>query len=426
VPALSVQLLSKRYLLYPPDRPTTIKSTVLGGFAKLRHRESFWVLRDVSFEVEHGETLGVVGPNGAGKSTLLRLLGGVGRPDSGRIVREGRIGALLELGAGFHPDLTGRESIRLGCVIAGLSRPEAARITADIAAFAELTDFLDNPIRTYSSGMQARLGFAIAAHTDPDIVLIDEVLAVGDLAFQRRCRDRVEGFKRAGAAIVMVSHDPDEVASLADQVIWLRGGRVVASGHPTEVVSRYRSHMADRARRSTPGDLAVTRSSNGALLKPGENRFGNQAVAIVAVRSRNRGGETCEEISCGEGLQVDLDLDVNVDVRSFNVGASLVRSDGLLCLDTATPVACAAPGRKSLRLEIRRLDLAPGVYTLDVGAYSDEWETVFDYHSGVYPLLVRGAAPTRAVTAPPLDWSELDSASKDPDHGPGRLSRPGP
>lgn len=410
--ALSVRQLSKRYLLYAPDRPTTLKSTVLGGFTKLRHRESFWVLRDVSFDVERGQTLGVVGPNGAGKSTLLRLLGGVGRPDAGRIAREGRLGALLEFGAGFHPDLTGRESIRLGCVIAGLSRAHAARVTGEVAAFAELTDFLDNPIRTYSSGMQARLGFAIAAHTDPDILLIDEVLAVGDLAFQRRCRDRVDEFKRRGAAIVMVSHDPDEVAALADEVIWLRAGRVVASGSPTEVVNRYRSHMADRARRSTPGDLAVSRSSTGVLLKPGENRFGNQAVTIGAVRIRNRRGDVCEEIASGDGLEVDLEVQLGVDLEAFNAGLTVVRSDGLLCLDTAVAVACGSSRSKTLRLEVGRLDLAPGVYTLDVGAYSEEWETVFDYHSGVYPLLVRGSAPTRAVTAPPVAWKQLDSADR--------------
>jgi lipopolysaccharide transport system ATP-binding protein len=425
VASISVDSVSKRYLVYAPDRPTTLKSAVISGFRQLRHRESFWALRDISFDVERGQTLAIVGPNGAGKSTLLRLIGGVGRPDTGTIACNGRLGALLDLGAGFHPDLTGRESIRLGCVIAGLSRSEAERVTQDIAAFAEVADFLDNPIRTYSSGMQARLGFAIAAHTDPDIVLIDEALAVGDLAFQRRCRDRIEAFKGSGAAIVIVSHDPDEVAALADEVIWLRAGRIAAKGSPADVVNRYRSHMSDRAWRSTPGDLATAYSSNGVVLKPGENRFGTQEASIRAVRLRNRRGDICEEVLSGEGFEVDLELELAADVGSFNVSASLTRSDGLLCLDSTTQITGCGADRRTVRLQVARIDLAPGSYTVDVGAYSDDWETVFDYHYGVYPLLVRGAAPTRAVTAPPMTWVELESHQDDVAETEARLRTPG-
>ncbi len=196
--AIAVQGLGRQFRRYHLDRPWTLQEAVQRGLRRMAPAEHFWALREVSFSVAHGHALGVVGPNGAGKSTLLRLLGGVGRPNEGTIEVHGRIGALLELGAGFHPDLTGRENLFINGLISGLTRSEVTTRLDSIVDFAELQDFIDNPLRTYSSGMQMRLAFAVAIHTDPEIFLIDEVLAVGDLSFQRKCLERITQLKRAG------------------------------------------------------------------------------------------------------------------------------------------------------------------------------------------------------------------------------------
>ena len=226
--AIVVEDLGKRFRRYPADRPRTLKETVVRGLRRTRPVDDFWALRDISFSVAPGRMVGVVGPNGAGKSTLLRLVGGVGRVDEGQVKVNGRIGALLDLGAGFHPDLTGRENVYINGVVAGLTRGQVADRFADIVEFAELEEFIDSPLRTYSTGMHMRLGFAVAVHTDPDILLIDEILAVGDLAFQRKCLDRIDQFRARGCTILLVSHDTPSLRRLGDEVLGLRRGELMA------------------------------------------------------------------------------------------------------------------------------------------------------------------------------------------------------
>lgn len=231
--------VGKLYSRYDPDRPWTIEEAVLRGFRKLLPNKRFWALRDVCFRVPRGQALGIVGRNGAGKSTLLRLLGGVARADEGRIAIRGRLSGLLALGAGFHADLTGRENVFIDGVVSGLTRAEVAQRFDSIVDFSELREFIDSPLRTYSSGMQMRLAFSVAIHTEPDVLLIDEVLAVGDAAFQRKCLDRIAHFKRSGCAIVLVSHDANLVREMCDRALLLRGGAVSAYGKPDEVVTKY-------------------------------------------------------------------------------------------------------------------------------------------------------------------------------------------
>jgi lipopolysaccharide transport system ATP-binding protein len=242
--AINVQGLGRQFRRYHLDRPWTLQEAVQRGLHRMAPVERFWALREVSFSVAPGRALGVIGPNGAGKSTLLRLLGGVGRPDEGTVEVHGRIGALLELGAGFHPDLTGRENLFINGLISGLTRREVATRLESIVAFADLQDFIDNPLRTYSSGMQMRLAFAVAIHTDPEIFLIDEVLAVGDLSFQRKCLERIAQVKREGCTMVLVSHNPTTIRDFCDEAIWLRGGRLVAQGAPEVVVGQYVAEAA--------------------------------------------------------------------------------------------------------------------------------------------------------------------------------------
>jgi lipopolysaccharide transport system ATP-binding protein len=196
-------------------------------------------LDDVSFEIGHGETVGLIGPNGSGKSTTLALIDGVLRPQVGHIEVRGRLAPLLELGAGFHLELTGRENILLNGVLLGLTRAEILAKMDEIIAFSELEPFLDRPLRTYSSGMVARLGFSVAAHLDPEVLLIDEVLAVGDLHFQAKCRARINEFKRQKVTIVLVSHSTEEIRQLCDRVIWLERGKIVERGEADSVVRRY-------------------------------------------------------------------------------------------------------------------------------------------------------------------------------------------
>jgi lipopolysaccharide transport system ATP-binding protein len=244
--AVVVENLSKRYYLYHGDRPWTLHETLVKGFHRLQPREQFWALRDVSFNIQPGRVLGVIGSNGSGKSTLLRLIGGVGRADAGYIKVNQRIAGLLDLGTGFHPDLTGRENVFVNGVISGLTRREVAQRFDSIVDFAELESFIDNPIRTYSTGMQMRLGFAIAIHARPELLLIDEILSVGDHSFQHKCLDRITQFKNEGCTILIVSHDTGQIAEFCDEAIWLNSGHLAASGQARDVVAKYLGE-ADRS-----------------------------------------------------------------------------------------------------------------------------------------------------------------------------------
>jgi lipopolysaccharide transport system ATP-binding protein len=239
MPAIHAHNLGKRYYRRHPDRPRTLQETFLQGLRRPPPGDYFWALRHIDLDLEPGAGLGLIGQNGAGKSTLLRLVGGVGAPDEGKISVRGRVGALLDLGTGFHPELTGRENVYTCGVIAGLTQRQVRQRFDAIVAFAELEDFIDSPLRTYSSGMQMRLGFAVAVHTEPEVLLIDEVLTVGDMAFQHKCLERILGFKRMGCTILFASHDMELLGGLCDQVIWLESGRAVSLGEANEVIDQY-------------------------------------------------------------------------------------------------------------------------------------------------------------------------------------------
>lgn len=241
--------VSKRFRKYPHDRAWTLQESALRGFRQHLKREYFWALQDVSLQVESGKMTALIGKNGAGKSTLLRLIGGVGRPDRGSVAAQGRVGALIEIGAGFHPDLTGRENVIVNGVIAGLTRREIRAQMGAVLEFAELQEFIDQPYRTYSTGMQMRLAFSVAVQVEPQVLLIDEVLAVGDLAFRQKCLRRIEKFKRPGCAILLVTHDMDMVAGLCDEAVWLEAGRVKENGPAALVARLYEQAMQG----GTPG-----------------------------------------------------------------------------------------------------------------------------------------------------------------------------
>lgn len=244
--AIEVDGVSKRFRRKTIEPATTLKTAVV-DLLRGRRRESrasaFQALRDITFTIQRGETFGIIGRNGSGKSTLLKLLAGIYRPDTGRIRVRGRVAGLLELGAGFHPEFSGRENIFINGIVLGLSKREVRRRFDNIVGFAELEAFIDEPVRTYSSGMYMRLGFAVAIHTDPDVLLMDEILSVGDEAFQRKCTEKLAELKRKDTTLVFVSHGLETVARWCDVVAWLDEGTIRQQGDPQKVIDLYRQAM---------------------------------------------------------------------------------------------------------------------------------------------------------------------------------------
>jgi lipopolysaccharide transport system ATP-binding protein len=407
--AIIVQGLAKQFRRYQADRPRTLKEAFIRRFHGVRPIERFWALRDVNFSVSSGRMLGVIGANGAGKSTLLRLIGGVGRPDRGSVRVHGRIGALLDLGVGFHPDLSGRENVFISGVIAGLTRREVAQRFESIVAFAELQRFIESPLRTYSTGMRMRLAFAVAVHTEPEILLIDEVLAVGDASFQRKCLQRIAQFKAEGSTIVLVSHDTTLIQQLGDEALWLRAGRIVAQGNPEMVVGQYLDELNAETHRRTPMDWPTLQTRVGTELRVNESRFGSLELEITDVRLVGPAGLPATELESGDPLRVEIDYVSPQPVQAPIFGVTVSREDGLICCDTSTSAAGlilpTIHGRGQIALHLERLDLESGQYYVDVGVYEAGWAYAYDYHWHVYPLLMRAPGGHHGVLHPPHRWA---------------------
>jgi lipopolysaccharide transport system ATP-binding protein len=370
--------------------------------------DAFWALRDVSFDVGEGKTIGVIGPNGSGKSTLLRLIGGVGRPSEGSVRTRGRIGALLELGAGFHPDLTGRENVFINGVISGLTRREVERRLDSIVDFAELADYIDSPLRTYSTGMQMRLAFTIASHVEPDILLIDEVLAVGDVAFQEKCFERIEQFKARGCTVLMVSHDPQVITQFCDEAIWLRAGRMVMRGPADVVTGQYLGVTKSETERRTPREWPVRVLPSGVELRVNQNRIGSLEMEITGVSFAGADGRPVTQINKGEALRIDIDYDAPQPIDSPIFAVTVTREDWFVCYDTSTASfgrrLPAIRGKGRVSLDIERLDLAGDRYYVDVGVYTGDWAYAYDYHWHVYPFEVRPTEGENGLIRPPHRW----------------------
>jgi len=291
---VAVQNISKVYHLYrrPSDRILELLP-----FAGRRFRSDFWALRNVSLSAERGEFLGVIGPNGSGKSTLLQILSGILEPTTGRVMTDGRIAALLELGAGFNPESTGRENVYINGEILGLSRKELNRVFPAIEAFAGIGGFIDRPVTEYSSGMYVRLAFATAIHVEPEILLVDEALAVGDAAFANRCIHKFEELKRRQVTVLFVSHDLGLVKRLSDRAILMIEGQVAAEGEPSDVVNRYVGHVLGRERIGSQSESGELESSF---------RHGDGASQVCGVFVRNSRGEPATTFRSGERIEVKV------------------------------------------------------------------------------------------------------------------------
>jgi ABC-2 type transport system ATP-binding protein len=352
-PALEVADVSKKFRLYR-ERPTSLKARVI--HSRMR-AEDFWALRDVSFHVPEGSSLGLIGHNGSGKTTLLKIVAGILRPTSGIVRQRGRLAALLELGAGFHPELTGRENVYLNASFLGLSRRETDAAYEAIVDFAELEDFMDNQVKFYSSGMLVRLGFAVAVHVDPEVLLIDEVLAVGDEAFQAKCLDRIGQFQRDGRTIVLVTHALDTVTQICDRAVMLHHGEVHASGAPADVVREMRHVLLG----TTDPGFVPEEGTRQAEIASVELIWGSGASEIALRR--------------GDGLTVQVDVRTNEPVADLDVDIQI--------LDGATnyPVLDARTssngididrfdGKKRIRFRIGSFPYAAGKYWVTIGLSS--------------------------------------------------------
>ncbi len=415
--AVEVTNLTKKFRWLNPDRPSTIQEAVARGLRWTRSVEHIWALRDLSFRVGAGQTMGIIGSNGSGKSTLLRLIGGVGRPDTGRIDVHGRIGALLDLGAGFHPDLTGRENAILGGLLNGLTRREVLDRFDAIVAFAEVEKAIDSPVRTYSTGMLMRLAFATAVHTEPEILLIDEVLSVGDLAFQSKCLDRIAQFRNAGCSILLVSHESSVIQDMCDEAIWLNKGRLMAQGATADVVRQYVEYMEDgRARFVTHDEASVVttsapptvRTEEGAELLLDQHRFGTSEVELTAVRVLTRNGDAATELRASQPLRVEIEYRVALRVVAPIFCVRIVREDGVVCYVLTTERSnlslSAIEGTGQVVLELERLDLNSGRYLVDASCYAQNWIYAYDYQSRVASFVVQGDDMQDAVLNSPFRW----------------------
>jgi ABC-type polysaccharide/polyol phosphate transport system ATPase subunit len=421
-PAIRARDVSKVYRRFlHQNQFRTLKSALLKGslLEGLRPDQTFTALDGVSFDVPRGTTFGVIGENGSGKSTLLKLLAGITKPTRGTLTVEGRISALIELGAGFHPEISGRENVAINGIMLGLSRREVEARFDEIVDFAELRPFIDAPVKTYSSGMYARLGFAVAIHVDPEVLLIDEVLAVGDEAFTRKCLDKIAEFRRRGRTILLVTHSLGLVEKMCDEVLWLRKGKVADQGDPKRVVDAYLTYVAGgedallaqghltAPAAESPAGAPTSLSEPPAPHGYREGRWGSQEIEITGVRLLDDRGQDRRVYVPGESLSVALSIRAAHRVEDFVFGVGLFTADGVCLYGTNThledyePLACEGEGE--VRLVIPQLALVEGTYLLDVAAHRKDG-TPYDYHRGLNSFRVKSRVKDVGIHRPAHHW----------------------
>ena len=349
---LRLKEVSKRYRIRHESQAAG--ASVFQKLAALTRKEDFWALKDVNFELPRGQALGIIGHNGAGKSTILKLLARITTPSTGEIMINGRLSALIEVGSGFHPELTGKENVYLNGSILGMLRREITNKLDSIVDFAELRQFIDTPVKRYSSGMYVRLGFSIAAHLNPDILLLDEVLAVGDAAFQRKCIQRITELKRAGTTIIFISHDLRAVQQLCDRVILLNKGQIQADGDPVETIAAYQSASQQM---SVPA-----------------KGFGNPPSGEAVVTSLlfyDEDGNECLSFLTGKSMKAVLNYRVYEPLEDVIFEVQFYSQEGRLCSffssESIGELIDLQPGEGSIEFDCSAVGLGPAVYFVDTG-----------------------------------------------------------
>lgn len=379
--AIRLENISVRYRV-PHERYATLKEHTIRLLQRRVQYDDFLALREVSMTMRRGEVVGIIGRNGAGKSTLLKVIGRVLRPTRGRVLIRGRVAPLLEFGAGFHPELTGRENIFLNGAILGFSRAQMQAKFDRIVDFAELRDFIDAPLRTYSSGMVARLGFAVATDIEPDVLIIDEVLSVGDAAFQLKSAERIQSFRATDATILLVSHNLASVEAMCDRAIWLERGQIVAEGAASSVVRQYRGD-----------DTRAEAKRLAEITKPAPTqRWGTGRIEIVAVRLKNARGEAATIFETGEALILEMDYHAHDAVSSPIFGMAIHRQDGVQITGPNTAFAGLTlptlEGKGTVTYTVPYLPLLEGLYQVSVAALNHNDTEMFDYHDRCYSFRV--------------------------------------
>lgn len=383
--ALEVRNVSKKFRrgeIYDSLRdliPALLKRATGGQTPSGLGAREFWAVNDVSFQVEQGEAFGIIGPNGAGKSTILKILSGILRPTTGDIAVRGRLSALIEVGAGFHPDLTGRENVYLSGAILGMTRVDVRRRFDEIVTFAGLEESIDTPVKRYSSGMFARLGFAVAAHVDPDVLIVDEILSVGDLTFQRRCIERMNYVIHRGATVLFVSHNLQAVADLCQRCALFERGKVLSIGPSADVVRMYTDNMQERRRSNV-----------------------DAAVIIDSVTPRNADGDVRAFFRSGDNLALEVviaarqmveKVGIVIDVYDEKFGAIFNTSSERLGARTLT----MQPGETVTVPIGLTLNLAPGTYRIDLRLFRADVGTQYDHWPAAASILVTSDIDVKGV-----------------------------
>jgi ABC-type polysaccharide/polyol phosphate transport system ATPase subunit len=429
VNAIEIRDVHKIYRRYGRRKQfATLKSALLSGrvLRDLRPDSVFEALKGVSFDVASGSTFGIVGRNGSGKSTMLKLIAGIGKPTSGSVRVAGRVSALIELGAGFHPEISGRENVYINGLMLGLSRREIAKRFDEIVRFAELEPFIDAPVKTYSSGMYMRLGFAVAINVDPDVLLVDEVLAVGDESFTHKCLDKFAELRRRGRTVLLVTHALDLVTRFCDEALWLDGGMAKAQGDPKRVIDAYlmdvaraendsltdsdaRNPGSDIRRASELTDPASPIPDRGLdLFKANEGRWGSREAEITSVEMIGASGQPAHLFQSGEHVELRLHILANQRLSDFAFGVGIFNTEGTCCYGTNTVIDGVAPdeltGEGLVIFTIDALNLVEGTYKLDVAVHRQNG-VPYDYHRLLHTFRVKSPLKEVGIFRPPHRWS---------------------
>ncbi|HEV3485991.1 MAG TPA: ABC transporter ATP-binding protein [Vicinamibacterales bacterium] len=392
--------VSKRYRV---RRPAPVDASAFARLLRGRAVQDFWAVRDVSFEVPHGQTLGVIGHNGAGKSTLLKLMSRITAPTAGEIILNGRVAALIEVGSGFHPELTGRENVFLNGAILGMRRREIAEKFDRIVEFAGVAPFIDVPVKWYSSGMYVRLGFAIAAHLEPDILLVDEVLAVGDAAFQLQCYDRLAELRHAGTTMLFISHDLLSIEKLCDRVVLMEQGRIVAEGAPHDVVLDYQRLAATRHVTQTLG-AAPERASAEARI---------EGITFVDEAGQpTLFGRTGNPLITRVQYAVDGALpDAEIEVFYYSHDGRVLHCQQSTAIDNE-PLPLT-PGRGIIEFVMPGLGLQPGMYSVGASIRHKDADSTLDWFYGRTLLHVEHGKYVRGYFYTPHQWRVVSHEGTD-------------
>lgn len=353
-----------------------------------REDQDLWAVKDVNLEIRAGQCLGIIGKNGSGKSTLLKLIARILRPTTGRIMVRGRVSALLELGTGFHPDLTGRENVYLNAAVLGLSKAETDAHFKSVVGFSELEEFIDTPVKYYSSGMYMRLGFSIAVHVDPQILIIDEILAVGDQAFQEKCINHIYELKQKGATIVLVSHNLDIMRKLCTHLVWMEKGTIRAHGTAEEMIQQYLHFLFERGYHPSP------------KAKKQFKRLGTGSVEVTRVRLLNEEGEEEEVFNTGDAMTIEIHYLAHKAVKNPEFGLAIYRQDNVQVSGPNTqfsgfPIE-EIDGPGIIRYCISQLPLLPANYVISVAVHDSHYGVTYDHHDKAYEFQV-GSGGTREI-----------------------------